>query len=104
MPDKENYNDSHDYFGTKRPYINSKPIHFKNGRHLLYLNKQHLWTPYIYSSYITLPFLYFAYLIKNNPCYHLFIYSLSHISCSTATYVHNSRNFNTKMGFFKGTF
>lgn len=69
MPDKENYNDSHDYFGTKRPYINSKPIHFKNGRHLLYLNKQHLWTPYIYSSYITLPFLYIAYLIKNNPFY-----------------------------------
>ena len=47
----------------------SKKLHFKNGRCLIYLNKQNLSTPFLLGLHYTIPLTYIGYLIATNPFY-----------------------------------
>lgn len=50
------------------PVQTNKKLSFKNGRYLIYMNKQNLSTPYLLDLHYTVPLLYVGYLIANNPC------------------------------------
>lgn len=66
-----------------------RKIHFKNGRYLLYLNKQNLTTPYLLDLHYLIPMTYFGYLIANNPCnYIIIIFSLFNFPCCFANTIH----------------
>lgn len=60
MPEREYY---------KTIYKPERDIHFKNGRYLIYLNKQNLATPFLLDLHFTAPMTYIAYLIYTNPFY-----------------------------------
>lgn len=50
-----------------------RPVHFKNGRHLIYMNKQNLSTPFLLGLHYTIPLTYMGYLIVTNPCNYIII-------------------------------
>ena len=42
---------------------------FKDGRYLIYLNKQNLATPFLLGLHYTIPLSYLSYLMATNPFY-----------------------------------
>ena len=83
MPDKDLRSNLFHYYQVNRH------IEFKNGRYLLYLNKQNVSTPFLIDLPYTIPLTYIAYLIVNNPCKCTVLFSLSHFSCSITHHVHD---------------
>jgi len=56
-----------------RVYFTDRKVTFKNGRLLVYMNKQNLTTPFLLGMHFTVPLTYIAYLIYTNPCMPLLI-------------------------------
>lgn len=62
------------YYMPQKPkntqiYKPTKVLKFRDGRCLVYLNKQNLLTPFVLGLHYTIPLTYMGYLIATNPFY-----------------------------------
>jgi len=69
-------------------YEPKTPFKFEDGRCVLYRNRQYMFTNWYLYSNLTSAMLYFAILIKRNPCTVGSRLSLSYVPGGFAAYVH----------------